>query len=82
MAYLGGFELFQVSEHSSWWEVGLGVGAALLVVLTALYWTGIQSIDWWELVKGYWWLSMPVAGAAGLLLVMAQEQSSDWHEVD
>ena len=47
-----------------------------------LYWTGSHKIDWWELVAGYGWLSMPVAGAAGLLLVMAQEQSSGLHEVD
>jgi hypothetical protein len=45
--------------------------------------TGSHSIDWWELVvAGYWRLSMPVAGAAGLLLVMAQEQATGFSEVD
>ena len=82
LAYLGGFELLQVSEQSSWQDVGLGAGAAVLLVLAGLYWTGAHYIDWWELVSGYWWLSMPVAGAAGLLLVMAQEKSLGWDEVD
>ena len=47
-----------------------------------LYWVGGHYIDWWELVAGYWWLSLPAAGAAGILFVMAQEQSSGLHEID
>ena len=44
--------------------------------------TGSHSIDWYELVTGYWWFSLPVAGAAGLMLVMAQEQATGFSEVD
>jgi len=81
-AHVLGFELFQASEHSSWGEVVLGIGTEMLAIAMALYWTGSYCIDWWKLVSDHWWLSMPVAGATGLLLVIAQEQSSDWNEVD
>ena len=54
----------------------MGVGGLLL------YWTGSHSIDWWELITRYWWLSMPVAGAAGLLLVMAQERADGLGDVE
>lgn len=76
-AWLMGFELLQVSAQHSYMDLGLLLGAAAL-----LWWVGGLAVDWWELVAGYWWLSMPVAGAAGLLLVMAQEQSTAYEEVD
>lgn len=81
-AWFVGFKMFQVFEHQSWGELALGLGAVVAAAAGMLYWTGSHFIDWWELVTGFWWLSMPVAGAAGLLLLIAQEQSSGWHEVD
>ena len=50
----------------------LVLGLAFLGVMGALFFTGTVWIDWWELVLGYWWLSMPVGAAAGLLLIMVR----------
>lgn len=69
-----GFELFHVSEIPSWVALALGLGAVVTAAAAALNWAVGYNIDWW--------LSMPVAGNVGLLLVIAQEQSSGWHEVD
>ena len=41
-----------------------------------MYWTESHSIDWRELIAGWWWLSMPIGAAAGLLLAIMQESSS------
>lgn len=47
-----------------------------------MYWTGSNSIDSRELIAGWWWLSMPIDAAAGLLLVIMQETSSELGEKD
>jgi hypothetical protein len=75
-----GLALFQVFEHQSWGVLALS--SAAVVAAGMLHSTGSHSIDWWALVAGSWWLSVPVAGAAELLLVVAQERSSGWYEVD
>jgi hypothetical protein len=56
------------------------LSVAFFAVLGALFFTGTVWIDWFELVMGYWWLSMPIAAAAGLVLVMNQEQSTGIQE--
>ena len=81
-SYVLGFSLLQISPSTSWIEGGITLLALVGVAGTALWWTGSHKIDWWELVMGYWWFSMPIAGAAGLLLVRAQEGSSEIGEVD
>lgn len=46
-----------------------------------VFWSiGAHKIDWWELVLGYWWFSMPAAGGAGLLLVRLMEGSEELAE--
>ncbi|MCJ1476779.1 hypothetical protein MMC13_005448 [Lambiella insularis] len=57
----------------------IGVGLAVAV---AIGFAGGWNIDWWELVLGYWWLSMPVAGLAGLAFLMMQENASGMSETD
>jgi len=52
------------------------------VVTLALFATGTVWIDWWELVLGYWWLSIPIGAAAMLTLVMNQEAQSALEEVE
>jgi len=81
-AWFMGFELFQVHENKSWLELGILLAAVVGAGGLLLIWTGSTAIDWWELVAGYWWLSLPVAGAAGLILVMAQEQATGFEEMD
>jgi hypothetical protein len=58
------------------------LSCAFFAVLGALFFTGTVWIDWFELVLGYWWLSMPIGAAAGLVLVMNQEASMGIHESD
>jgi hypothetical protein len=53
---------------------------AFFGILGALFFTGTVWIDWFELVLGYWWLSMPIGAAAGLVLVMKQEQDTGIRE--
>ncbi|KAF2810910.1 uncharacterized protein BDZ99DRAFT_475780 [Mytilinidion resinicola] len=52
------------------------LSVSFATVLGALFFTGTVWIDWYELVLGYWWLSMPIGAAAGLAIVMNQEASA------
>ncbi|KAL3424804.1 hypothetical protein PVAG01_04085 [Phlyctema vagabunda] len=96
-AWFYGFELFQFSStqdpqipfqpaeptvsDSSVLEIISLLGLVVAALLVVISWTGALWIDWWELVLGYWWLSMPVGGAAGLCLVLMQETASGMDEV-
>jgi len=62
-------------------QVALLVGA-FVVLLTALFLTGTVWVDWWELVLGYWWLSIPIGAAAGLVVVLNQESATSLKDVD
>ncbi|MCJ1483857.1 hypothetical protein MMC06_004025 [Schaereria dolodes] len=57
----------------------LGLGIAVTLAIGAV---GGWNIDWWELVLGYWWFSIPIAGAAGLGFLMMQEHASGMDETD
>ncbi|MCJ1413571.1 hypothetical protein MMC19_007692 [Ptychographa xylographoides] len=57
----------------------IGIGGA---VLAAIAFAGGLQIDWWGLVMGYWWLSMPVAGLAGVGFLLMQEQATSLQETD
>ncbi|MCJ1282917.1 hypothetical protein MMC26_002243 [Xylographa opegraphella] len=57
--------------------VGIGVAVAL-----AIAFAGGFNVDWWDLVVGYWWLSMPVAGLAGIAFLLVQETTSGIQETD
>jgi len=70
-----------VSNSASWGSLLLMLGGVSAAGAVLMYWTGSHYIDWWELLAGYWWLSMPVAGMAGVLLVMAQERATSFNEV-
>jgi len=63
-AYYMKFDIFQTTLQQY---------AILGVVVTSLFYTGVVWIDWWEVAVGYWWLSFPVLGLAGLLLVRMDE---------
>ena len=67
-----GVELLQIEL-----PVFLGIGAAVggMIFLIA------GDVDWWELVLGYWWFSMPVGAAAALALVLMGEQATGMDEV-
>ena len=58
------------------------LAGAFVFFMALLFATGTVWIDWWELVLGYWWLSMPIGAAAGLALVMNQENTTQMGEVD
>lgn len=73
-------EIFQVFGQGREAAVGLGLVTAALMVLLA--WSGSLMVDWFALIKEYWWFSMPAAGAATLALVMMQEQATGLKEVE
>ena len=54
--------------------------AVFLVTLGVLAFVGTIWINWWELVLGYWWLSMPIGAMAGLVLVFNQEANTGLEE--
>ena len=58
------------------------LAGVICVLFLAMWFTGTVWIDWWELVIGYWWLSIPISAATGLLFVMAQERADTIKEVD
>ncbi len=70
----------QVSENV-WVQVGILAGMAGFTLMM-LFFTGTVWIDWWELVLGYWWLSIPIAAAAGLVFVLNQESAMTLKEVE
>lgn len=72
-AYLYGFELLQPSDHTTWAEKGITLFLVAAFGGGAAWFVGVQKIDWWELVWGYWWFSMPIAGGAAVVLVRAME---------
>jgi len=80
-SWLLGLDMFQVSEGQSWGMLASGLMGVVGVIGLGVWFTGALWIDWWELVLGYWWLSMPVAAGAGLLFVMAQEKSKGLKEL-
>ena len=71
-AYIFGVDILQTQTQI----IGVGIAVAI-----ALGFAGGWTIDWWDLVLGYWWLSMPVAGLAGLAFLMLQERASGMVEV-
>lgn len=54
----------------------LVMGSAFVALLGLFFFMGSVWIDWFELLLGYWWLSMPVGILAGLALVLNQEDST------
>ena len=73
---LGGAYLFDAAILQN----PIYLGLITLAVIAGVFATGTAWIDWWELVLGYWWLSMPVGGAAGLAFIMMQERATSWDE--
>jgi len=73
VAYIFGVDILQTQAEI----VGIGLAVAI-----AFGFVGGWSIDWWDLVLGYWWLSMPVAGLAGLAFMVMQERASGMVEVE
>ncbi|MCJ1321641.1 hypothetical protein MMC15_006986 [Xylographa vitiligo] len=57
----------------------IGVGIAIAV---AIAFVGGFNMDWWDLVLGYWWISMPAAGLAGIAFLLIQENTSGMEETD
>ena len=58
------------------------IAGAFAVTMLALFVTGTVWVDWYELVLGYWWLSIPIGAAAGLALVLNQEGRAGLEEVE
>lgn len=73
-AWMLGTELLQSSQPVVF------AGGIFAAVLGALFVTGTVWVDWFELVVGYWWLSMPIGALAGLILVLNHEDSTGLEE--
>ncbi|KAK9774080.1 hypothetical protein AB5N19_06928 [Seiridium cardinale] len=63
-------------------EVGLMTGGASAAILALLFFTGTANLDFWSLVMEYGWWTLPAIGSAGLLFVMAQENTYSIKEVE
>lgn len=52
------------------------------VAMLAFWITGTIWVDWFELVVGYWWLSMPIGALAGIAVVLNAEASATMAETE
>lgn len=75
--YLSYF-IFSVEILQTWPQF-LGIAATALFGILL---TGGFNIDWWSLLLDFWWLSLPLCGAAGLALVVMQENATSFAETD
>lgn len=80
--WFAGFDLLQVARQNSWLELAALLGAFAAAMVALLHWVGLASIDFWELVHGYWWLFVPVVAAAALFTTMAQEKATSIQDVE
>jgi hypothetical protein len=56
------------------WTPVLGLGAGALSSLVAfLWWTDSFAVDWWTVIRGYWWLYLPIVTACGVSWIMIEE---------
>lgn len=75
-AWYLGYEILQSSQP-------LVMGGIITVVAMFAFWiTGTIWVDWFELVIGYWWLSMPIGALAGLAVVLNAEASATMAETE
>jgi len=81
LAWIFGLDILQVSGNTSYKTIALGLCFIVGIGGLALHWTGTTSIDWYEMIASYWWLSMPLLGLTGILLVLMQEGSSELGEL-
>ena len=71
-----GVEILQSSQP-------LALGAfAVATMIAAFFLTGTIWIDWFELVVGYWWLSIPIGALAGIAVVLNIEASATLAETE
>jgi len=73
LAYIFGVDILQTQTQI------IGIGIAIVLGMGLV---GGWNIDWWDLVLGYWWLSMPIAGLAGVAFLVMQERTSGMVEVE
>lgn len=75
-AWYLGLEILQSSQPL---VMGIIVSA---IALVAFWVTGTIWVDWFELVIGYWWLSMPIGALVGIAVVLNAEASATMVETD
>ena len=51
-------------------------------VMMGLFYTGVVWMDFWELVVGYWWITLPLVGGAGIFHVLMMETAEEIMDVD
>lgn len=77
-----GFDLLQVSGRNSWLGLAALLAVFAAVLVAALHWIGAASIDFWAMLNGYWWLTVPVVVATMLAVTVMQERATELHEVE
>jgi hypothetical protein len=77
-----GFDLLQVSGRNSWLELAALLAGFAVVLVAAMHWIGVSRIDFWAMLNGYWWLSVPVAVTAMAAVTVMQERATGLHEVE
>jgi len=67
-----------VSGHNSWLEPGALLAGFCVVLVAAMHYIGVMNVNFRAMLKGYWWLSVAVAGVT----VMLQERTTGLYEVE
>lgn len=75
-AYLYGVEILQSSQPF------LVTGSVFAALVAAFFFTNTIWIDWYELVLGYWWLSLPIGALAGLAVLLNMEAQATMAETE
>lgn len=75
-AWLCGTEILQSSQPL------VVMGCVFAAMIAAFFVSGTIWIDWFELVLGYWWLSMPIGALAGLAIVLNMEAEATLAETE
>jgi uncharacterized membrane protein len=77
-----GFDLLQVLGHNSWLELGALLAAFAAILVAVMHFIGVTSLDFWAMLNGYSWLSVPMVVAAMVAVTVMQERATGLHEVE
>lgn len=50
-----------------------------MILVVAMHYIGVTSIDFWVMLNGYWWLSVPVVVTAMAAVAVMQERATGLH---
>jgi hypothetical protein len=53
-----------------------------VVLVAAMHWIGAAQVDFWAMLNGYWWLTVPVAVAAMTAVTVILERATGLYKAE